>query len=66
MATTTEEGSEADRTTEAQEQARAGTQSSVSTPGKRTQTESPGGSRNIVKQPSGMQVSIVIDVGTLG
>lgn len=65
MATVTESGSESDRTTELQEQTRTGTQESVSTPGLRTQTETPGGTRNIVKEPAGMQVTIVIDIGGL-
>ncbi len=65
MATVTESGSESDRTTELQEQTRASTQESVSTPGSRIQTETPGGTRNIVREPAGMQVTIVLDVGGL-
>ena len=61
MATQQESGREADQTTEQQEQIRAGTQASVTRPGDRLSTETPGGTRQVVSKFQGMTIGITLE-----
>lgn len=61
MATQQESGREADQTTEQQIQTRSGTQESVTRPGDRLSTETPGGTRQVVSRLQGMTIGITLE-----
>jgi hypothetical protein len=62
MATQQDETSrEADQTTEEQIQTRAGTQDSITRPGDRLSTETPGGTRSVVSKFQGMTIGITLE-----
>ncbi len=55
-------GTISDRSTEAQTQVRASEKSVTSTPGLRTQTETPGGQRATVKVAPAMQITCEFEI----
>lgn len=61
MATTTEKSSDSDQTFSVQTQSRTGEQSSVSTPGARTQLDTPAAQRTRTSVPASLQFSIKIE-----
>lgn len=61
MATTISTGSSADRSTQTQTQNRASTQSSISTPGIRTQRDTRGGEKTITAQAATLTFKFTIE-----